>query len=102
MTTAESDAIASFRCSDAARERDDPFVATAPPARCWLLVEHPGPWGHQALGDAGYPTEVIDAIDALCRAGGARFQRTRRSRARGEPTADIGRFAVVDTAPGAE
>jgi hypothetical protein len=102
MTTAESDAIVSFRCSDAARERDDPFVATAPPARCWLLVEHPGPWGHQALGDAGYPTEVIDAIDAFCRARGARFQLIRRSRARGEPTADIGRFAVVDTTPGAE
>ncbi|MEJ2888425.1 sucrase ferredoxin [Actinomycetospora aeridis] len=102
MTSSEPDGTASFRCSDAARDRDDPFVATAPPARCWLLVEHPGPWGHQALGDAGYPAGVLDAVDAFCRARGARFQLIRRPRARGEPLADRGRFAVVDTTPGAE
>jgi hypothetical protein len=101
MTTSEPGA-ATFRCSEAARDRDDPFVATAPPARCWLLVEHPGPWGHQALGGAGYAPEVVDAIDAFCRARGARFQLIRRSRARGEGPADRGRFAVVDTTPGAE
>ncbi|HWN25576.1 MAG TPA: sucrase ferredoxin [Actinomycetospora sp.] len=101
MTTPEPGA-ATFRCSEAARERDDPFVATAPPARCWLLVEHPGPWGRQALGGAGYPPEVVDAIDAFCRARGARFQLIRRSRARGEGPADPGRFAIVDTTPGAE
>lgn len=105
MTTpepAEPERAATFRCSEAARERADPFVATAPPARCWLLVEHPGPWGHQALGDAGYPDEVLDAIGAFCRARGARFQLIRRSRARGEAAADRGRFALVDTTPGAE
>lgn len=100
MTSTESGG--SFRCSDAARDRDDPFVATAPPARCWLLVEHPGPWGHQALGGAGYAPEVVDAIDAFCRARGARFQLIRRPRLRGEPVADRGRFALVDTTPGAE
>lgn len=93
---------AGFRCSEAARERDDPFVATAPPARCWLLVEHPGPWGPQALGDAGFPREVVDAIGAFCRDRGARFQLIRRTRVRGTPTLDGGRFAVVDTTPGAE
>jgi hypothetical protein len=101
MTTSEPGA-ATFRCSEAARDRDDPFVATAPPARCWLLVEHPGPWGREALGGAGYPPEVVDAVDAFCRARGARFQLIRRSRARGEGPADHGRFAVVDTTPGAE
>ncbi|MHC1562011.1 sucrase ferredoxin [Actinomycetospora sp. C-140] len=100
MTSPPTDA--GFRCSDAARERDDPFVATAPPARWWLLVEHPGPWGHQALGDAGFPPEVVDAIGAFCQARGGRFQLIRRSRSRGEPTADRGRFAVVDTTPGSE
>jgi hypothetical protein len=102
MSTPATDATAGFRCSEAARERDDPFVATAPPARCWLLVEHPGPWGQQALGDAGYPPEVVDAIDLFCRRWGARFQLIRRARARGEPIADRGRFAIVDTTPGAE
>ena len=100
VTTPEP--AATFRCSEAARDRDDPFVATAPPARCWLLVEHPGPWGRQALGDAGYAPEVVEAIDAFCRRRGARFQLIRRSRARGEPAADRGRFALVDTTPGAE
>ncbi|MDD7926220.1 sucrase ferredoxin [Actinomycetospora chibensis] len=105
MTSPETDApdaSAGFRCSEAARDRDDPFVATAPPARCWLLVEHPGPWGRDALGGAGYPDDVLDAIDAFCRARGARFQLIRRSRSRGEPMADRGRFALVDTTPGAE
>jgi len=102
MSTPGTEATAGFRCSDAARVRDDPFVATAPPARCWLLVEHPGPWGHQALGDAGYPPEVVDAIDAFCRRRGARFQLIRRPRVRGAVSADGGRFALVDTTPGAE
>lgn len=91
-----------FRCSAAARERDDPMVATAPPARRWLLVEHPGPWGPKALTGAGFPADVVDAIDAFCRTHGARFQLIRRTRARGEPTVDRGRFALVDTTPGAE
>lgn len=102
MTSMEPSEPAAFRCSDAARERDDPFVATAPPARYWLLVEHPGPWGHQALGGAGYAPEVLDAIGAFCGAHGARFQLIRRPRLRGEPLADRGRFALVDTTPGAE
>lgn len=105
MTSTASDGAGtsgSFRCSDAARDRDDPFVATAPPARVWLLVEHPGPWGHQALGDAGFAPEVVDAIGAFCRTHGGRFQLIRRPRLRGEPLADRGRFAVVDTTPGAE
>ena len=91
-----------FRCSEAARDRGDPFVATAPPARRWLLVEHPGPWGPQALDGAGYDPATVAGIDAYCRAAGARFQLIRRTRARGTDTAHEGRFAVVDTTPGAE
>ncbi len=91
-----------FHCSDAARGRDDAFVATAPPARRWLLVEHGGPWGHQPLGDAGFAPEVLAAIDAFCRARGARFQLIRRTAARGVPTEDHGRFALVETSEGQE
>lgn len=91
-----------FRCSVAARDRDDPFVATAPPARRWLLVEHPGPWGPDALGDAGYAGAVTAAVDRFCEARGARFQLVRRPSARGEPTVAMGRFALVDATPGAE
>lgn len=91
-----------FHCSDAARDRGDPFVATAPPARRWLLVEHPGPWGHQPLGDAGFAPEVLAAIDAFCRARGARFQLIRRTAARGVPVENGGRFALAETSEGRE
>jgi hypothetical protein len=96
------DAPGPFRCSAAARDRDDPMIATAPPARRWLLVEHPGPWGPQALTGAGFAPDVVAGIEAFCRATGARFQLVRRTRARGESPEDRGRFAVVDTTPGAE
>lgn len=91
-----------FRCSVSARERDDPFVATAPPARRWLLVEHPGPWGPQALGGAGYDPDTVAGLDAYCRSTGSRFQLVRRTRVRGAGSAAEGRFAVVDTTPGRE
>lgn len=78
------------------------MVATAPPARRWLLVEHPGPWGPQALTGAGFAPDVVAGIDAFCRDTGARFQLVRRTRARGESSEDRGRFAVVDITAGAE
>lgn len=91
-----------FRCSRAARERDDPLFASAPPARGWLLVEHPGPWGAQALGGAGFTEDVAAAVDAFCRAHDTRFQLIRRTAARGAPTEAGGRFAVVDSRCGHE
>jgi hypothetical protein len=91
-----------FRCSEAARDRDDPLFASAPPARRWLLVEHPGPWGAQALGGAGFPDDVVAAVDAFCRAHDARFQLIRRTAVRGAPAEAGGRFAVVDSRPGHE
>ncbi|WP_153397004.1 hypothetical protein [Ornithinicoccus halotolerans] len=38
------------RCSDAARERGDAMVGTAPPARRWLLLEQPKGWALNAWG----------------------------------------------------
>jgi hypothetical protein len=91
-----------FRCSDAARDREDPLFASAPPARRWLLVEHPGPWGPQALTGAGFSDDVVAALDAFCRTHDGRFQLIRRTAARGAPTEAGGRFAVVDCRPGHE
>ncbi|HET8614308.1 MAG TPA: sucrase ferredoxin [Actinomycetales bacterium] len=45
--------VAVPRCSDAARERSDPLVGSASPARRWLLIEHPGPWATAALDSVG-------------------------------------------------
>jgi hypothetical protein len=102
LTQPPGAAAVPFRCSEAAREREDPLVASAPPARRWLLVEHPGPWGAQALTGAGFADDVVDAIDVFCRAHEARFQLIRRTAARGVPTEAGGRFAVVDSRPGHE
>ena len=96
------DGAGAFRCSAAAREREDPFFATAPPARRWLLVEHPGPWGFEALPGAGYDEATVAGIGAFCRDPGARFQLIRRTAARGAPTEAGGRFAVVEIAVGGE
>ena len=42
-------------CADAARDREDPPLGTAPPTRRWLLIEHPGPWPIDAVAGAGFP-----------------------------------------------
>jgi (2Fe-2S) ferredoxin len=51
-----------FRCADAARVRGDPFAGTAPPARRWLLLEHPGPWRIDAVAGAGIEPDVYSTL----------------------------------------
>jgi hypothetical protein len=51
-----------FRCSDAARVRADPLAGSAPPARRWLLLEHPGPWRIDAIGGAGIDPDVLSTL----------------------------------------
>jgi (2Fe-2S) ferredoxin len=58
-----------FRCADAARERADPLAGSAPPARRWLLLEHPGPWRINAVAGAGIDPDVLSTLTR--RAGSA-------------------------------
>ena len=51
-----------FRCADAARIRADPLAGSAPPARRWLLLEHPGPWKIDAIAGAGIDPEVLSVL----------------------------------------
>ena len=51
-----------FRCSDAARVRADPLAGSAPPARRWLLLEHPGPWRTDAIAGAGIEPKVLATL----------------------------------------
>ena len=51
-----------FRCSDAARVRADPLAGSAPPARRWLLLEHPGPWRTDAIAGAGIDPDVLATL----------------------------------------
>ncbi|MBC2931811.1 sucrase ferredoxin [Nocardioides sp. zg-1228] len=50
--------MTAFRCAPASRERGDQLAGTASTVRSFLLVEHPGPWGADALRDARLPDGV--------------------------------------------
>jgi hypothetical protein len=49
---------ASFRCSAASLAADEPLAGTASTIARWLLVEHDGPWGADALREARMPEPV--------------------------------------------
>jgi hypothetical protein len=47
-----------FRCAAASEERSESMAGTASTVRSFLLVEHPGPWGVDALRDARMPEGI--------------------------------------------
>lgn len=47
-----------FRCADAAEARSEPLYGTASQVRRWLLLEHPGSWGSDALTQSKLPNGV--------------------------------------------
>jgi hypothetical protein len=51
-----------FRCADAARDRADPLVGSAPQTRQWLLIEHPGPWRVDAVLGSGIASGVLEVL----------------------------------------
>jgi len=67
-----------LRCADTARDRDDPKLGTAPVARAFLLIEHPGPWRYDALAGAGWSAAVVDALTADLRRSLGRLLLIRR------------------------
>jgi hypothetical protein len=48
----------SFRCAAASEQRGESMAGTASTVRSFLLVEHPGPWGVDALRDARMPAGI--------------------------------------------
>jgi hypothetical protein len=88
------------RCSVQALLRGDSATATAPPARRWLLVEQPGPWGRDALFESRLDPHVASRLSRRARESGVRIQLVRRP---GSRLSDSGRrWAFADTAPGRE
>jgi len=57
---------------------DEPLAGTAPEARGFVVVEHPGPWGAQALEEAG-----LEALEQACKSRGLRALLARRRGAQG-------------------
>ncbi|MDQ1662689.1 MAG: hypothetical protein QOJ68_2669 [Blastococcus sp.] len=88
------------RCSVQALARGDSPVATAPPAQRWLLIEQPGPWGHDALAESRFDATVAPLLAQRSRAEKVRLLLIRRP---GDRLADSGRrWAYADSRPGRE
>ncbi|KRC63841.1 hypothetical protein ASE12_03110 [Aeromicrobium sp. Root236] len=51
-----------FRCAVASEQRDEPMTGTASTVRAFLLVEHAGPWGVNALRDARLPDGLGESL----------------------------------------
>ena len=88
-------------CSTASRAAEETLVATAGLGRRWLLVEVAGAWGPNAFTDSPVLDPGIGRrIVARAEHAGLRVVALRRpGRERGAPR---WRWAVADTAPGAE
>lgn len=67
-----------LRCSDAARERQDPLVGTAPPQRRLLLVEQEGGWGPDALTSLAVADDVREELRQRADATATRVMLIRR------------------------
>jgi hypothetical protein len=67
-----------WQCSIAARARGDHLNATAPPARGFLLLEVPGPWGPDLLPASGLDQDVAHRLKASADGAGLRLLLIRR------------------------
>ncbi len=65
-------------CADTARVRGDAMQGTALHLRRFLLVEHPGPWAFDALGESGIDPAVLGSLLAATRDVGGRTLLIRR------------------------
>jgi hypothetical protein len=73
-----SESLTAFRCATAARRRADPVVGSAPQARGWLLLEHPGPWPVDAVAGSGIEPRILQSLQQAASAAGARILLVRR------------------------
>ncbi len=70
--------------------RAEPMAGTAPHRPVWALVEHPGPWGREAVIEAPWPVPGLgDRLAAATEAAGVRLVLARRPRRRGSPVTRV-------------
>lgn len=70
--------MSDFRCAAASVERSDDLAGTASTVRSFLLVEHAGPWGVDALRDARLPDGLGARLADAGRRAGVRVLLVRR------------------------
>ena len=86
-----------FRCSDAARERQDPMLGTAPPQRRFLLVEQESGWAYDGFPSAPLPEDVRSEVIERAAAVGARIMLIRRPGRQSSTVCYMRSWCVVDT-----
>ncbi|KAA1428388.1 sucrase ferredoxin [Nocardioides antri] len=74
-----------FSCAPASVLRDEPLAGTATHVRTWVLLEHSGPWGSDALLDARLPEGLGPALKQQAKAYRAKILLVRRARAKRDP-----------------
>lgn len=88
----QPDLGAGFRCAGASVLRDESIAGTASNVRAFVLVEHPGAWGLNALRDARLPDGLGNHLLLSSHAAGVRVLLARRPDRSG--TADVRVFAA--------
>jgi hypothetical protein len=73
-----SGALATVRCATASEDRAESMAGTASTVRSFLAVEHPGPWGVDALRDARMPDGIGPELRARAAAGRTKVLLIRR------------------------
>jgi hypothetical protein len=74
-----------YRCAVASLERAEPVAGSATHVRTWLLLEHSGPWGNDALLDARLPDGLGPRLKELATEHRAKVLLVRRARAARDP-----------------
>jgi len=91
--------LADFRCAAAREARGDDLAGTASTVRSYLLVEHAGPWGIDALRDARLPDGLGAHLAAEGRRNRVRVLLVRRH-GRRDSTDGVRVFAARAAGPG--
>lgn len=87
-------------CSVVAEAVDVPAFGTAAPARFWVGVEQPGPWGRVAALQSHLPKDVGTALDRECSNRGGRLVLVRRPGSHPDPPRTPQRLFAAWSGPG--
>lgn len=85
----------SLRCSTGSAARDEPVAGSAPTARYWVVIEHPGPWAKKPLDTAPFDEGLGDRLDAALSDHDAKVLLIRRTGRHPEDQQKLWR--IVDT-----
>ena len=73
-------------CSHRSVDNHESLAGSAPSARAWIVIEHLGPWGRDALEDSGLNRDCVEHLRTAIDTHGVRTILARPSGARREST----------------